>query len=128
MAIHIGRRGFISTLSGAAVLPFVARAQQPAIPVVGFLWLSLPDVFADRLRGFQRGLKEAGYVEGENVTIDYRWAENQNDRLPGLAVELARRRVAVVVAAGPLLHSPRRRKLPQFPRCSWSVTTRCGLA
>src|SRR6516165_1240133 len=96
------RREFITLLGGAAsAWPLAAGAQQPAMPVVGFLGLSLPDVFADRLRGFQRGLKEAGYVAGENVTIDYRWAENQNDRLPGLAVELARRRVAVVVAAGP---------------------------
>jgi putative ABC transport system substrate-binding protein len=95
------RREFITLLGGAVAWPVAAHAQQSAMPVVGFLGLTLPDVFADRLRGFQRGLKEVGYVEGENVAIEYRWAENQNDRLPELAAELARRRVSVIVAAGP---------------------------
>jgi hypothetical protein len=85
---QLKRREFITLLGGTAVAwPLVAQTQQ-AMPVVGFLGLSLPDVFADRLRGFQHGLKETGYVEGENVAIEYRWAENQK----GLAAELARRR------------------------------------
>jgi putative ABC transport system substrate-binding protein len=102
MAIHIRRREFIFTLGGAAASwPLPARGQQAATPVVGFLNTSSPDGY--RLRAFHQGLKDAGFVEGENVAIEYRWADNQLDRLPTLAAELVRRRVNVIAAGGGLL-------------------------
>jgi putative ABC transport system substrate-binding protein len=92
------RREFIAALGGAAAWPLVGRAQQPAMPVVGFLNPASSHTFADRLRAFRQGLKDTGYVEGENVAIVYRWAENQIGQLTELAVELVHRKVALIVA------------------------------
>src|SRR5215469_4263643 len=94
------RRKFIALLGGAAAWPLAARAQQQSIPVIGFLHGQSPDANADRLRGFHRGLKDSGYVEGENVTVIYRWAENQIDRLPAMAADLVRRQVSVITTFG----------------------------
>jgi putative tryptophan/tyrosine transport system substrate-binding protein len=91
------RREFIAMLGGATAWPLAASAQQ-AMPSIGFLHSAMPEAFADRLRAFHRGLKDTGFVEGENVAIVYRWAENQPDRLPELAADLVRRRVAVIAA------------------------------
>ena len=94
------RREFITLLGGAAALPIAARAQQPAMPVVGFLNSGSADAYPDRIVAFRKGLSELGFVEGQNIAVDYRWALGQYDQLTGLAQELARRPVTVLVATG----------------------------
>jgi putative tryptophan/tyrosine transport system substrate-binding protein len=99
MASHIGRREFLATLGGAVAWPLAAYAQQPAMPVIGFLGGTSPEVYADRMRAFREALSAAGYVDGQNVHIKYRWAEAP-EQLPELAAQLAQDQVAVLVAAG----------------------------
>ena len=92
------RREFITLVGGASAWPLVARAQQPAMPVIGFLGSDSPELMADRLRAFRRGLKDAGYIESENVAIEYRWANGDNNQRPALAAELVSLRAAVLVS------------------------------
>src|SRR5262245_36991974 len=96
----VRRREFMTLLGSAAAWPSAARAQQAGMPVVGFLHPASVQAAGDQLRAFHQGLKEAGFVDGENVAIEYRWADNRTDRLPGLAADLVRRRVAVIATVG----------------------------
>jgi putative ABC transport system substrate-binding protein len=96
----VRRREFIKFLGGAAAWPLSARAQQPAMPVVGFLHSASAAAYAHLVAAFRKGLSEAGYSEGQNVAIEYRWSEGHNEHLPALAAELVRRRVDVIVTPG----------------------------
>jgi putative ABC transport system substrate-binding protein len=98
---RLKRREFLALLGGAAAWPAVARAQQSALPVIGFLSSAAPGPYAPFVSAFNEGLKEASYFEGQNVTVEYRWTAGQDDRMPALAADLVRRPVSVIVGGAP---------------------------
>jgi len=129
MASYIQRRKFLATLGGAAAWPLAARAQQPAMPVVGFVNGGVADASANRVAAFRKGLSEAGYAEGQNVLVEYHWLEGHYERLPAVLAELVRRRVAVIATPGSTEARSQPKLQPQRSRlCSAWLRTRCRWA
>lgn len=122
------RREFITLFGGSAVAwPITALAQEASLPVVGFLSIESLRPFAHTLAAFKRGLSESGYVEGQNVNIEYRWSENHNERLPDLAADLVKRRVAVIAAMGGIAISAAKAKTASIPIVFMTGGTQFGL-